>query len=70
MCSLRSLKIHFPLVPAQARIPAKPAKPLPQPAETRTLVGGYGFVWVRVRVALKYPRVTLDNPYYLLLGNL
>ena len=63
MCSLRSLKIHFPLVPAQACIPAKPAKPLPQPAETRTLVGGYGFVWVRVRVALKYPRVTLDNPY-------
>ena len=55
--------VHIPLVPAQACIPAKPAKPLPQPAGTRTLVGGYRFVWVRVRVALEYPRVTLDNPY-------
>ena len=37
--------------------------PLPVPGETPTLVQGYGFWRVRVRVALKYPRVTPDNPY-------
>ena len=63
MCSLRSSTVHIPLVPACTCIPAEPAEPLPQPAGTLTLVGGYGFVWVRVRVALEYPRVTRYNLY-------
>ena len=36
--------------------------PVPVPMKTRTLSAGTGFWWVRVRVALKYPRVTRDNP--------
>ena len=56
--------VHIPLVPACTCIPAEPAEPLPQPAGTLTLVGGYGFVWVRVQVALEYPRVTRYNLYF------
>ena len=55
--------VHIRLVPTHTCIPAEPAKPLPQPAGTLTLVGGYGFVRVGVQVALEYPRVTCDNPY-------
>ena len=36
--------------------------PIPVPAKTRTLSAGMGFWQVQVRVALKYPRVTHDNP--------
>jgi len=59
----RSSMVHIPLVPTCTCIPTKPTKPLPQPAGTCTLVGGYGFVQVRVWVALEYPRVTCDNLY-------
>jgi hypothetical protein len=46
---------------AQVCVPPGFLKPLPQPVKTRTLWCGYGFAWVRVRVALEYPRVTRDN---------
>ena len=47
------------LLPAHARIPTvlpvEPVEPLPPPAETPTLVGGYGFVRIGVQVALGLP---------------
>ena len=39
----------------------EPAKPLPQPAITPTLISRYRLMWVGVWVALGYPRVTCDN---------
>ena len=36
-------------------------KPLPQPIKIHTLWCRYRFAWVRVWVALEYPRVTCDN---------
>jgi hypothetical protein len=37
--------------------------PYPSWQITRTRVHGYGFAGVRVRVALKNPGFTRDNPY-------
>ena len=67
LCSIHLSTIHIHLLPTHARIPTilpvEPVEPLPPPTETPTLVGGYGFVRVGVRVALEYPRVTRHNPY-------
>ena len=43
--------------------PNDPREPLPIPAVTLTLGGGYGFYRVQVWVAPDYPRVTRDNHY-------
>ena len=45
----------------QVCVPLGFLKPLPQPIKTHTLWCGYRFAWVRVWVALEYPRVTCDN---------
>jgi len=42
--------------------PVRPAEPVPLPWQTCTLLEGYRFARVRVRVPLGYPRVTRDNP--------
>ena len=60
---VRSLGQFWSHTRAQVCVPPGFLKPLPQPIKTHTPWCGYGFAWVRVRVALEYPRVTLDNPY-------
>jgi hypothetical protein len=59
----RSLGQFWSHTRARVFVPPGFLKPLPQPVKTRTLRCGYGFAWVRVRVALEYPRVTRDNLY-------
>ena len=43
--------------------PSDPQYPQPVPGNTRTLCAGAGIWRVRVRVALKYPRVTRAIAY-------
>ncbi len=40
-----------------------PENPYPYLPKTCTHDHGYGFLWVRVRVSLRYPWVTRDIPY-------
>jgi len=40
-----------------------PTRQKPTPVRTGVGFGGCGFWWVWVRVSLKHPRVTPDNPY-------
>jgi hypothetical protein len=40
-------------------------RPAGKPAQTRTHGCGYGFFWIWVRVAKKYPRITHANHYKL-----
>jgi len=63
-CCLKGPRPQIPVDYTHPGFPDPPdsSYPQPNPAKTHTRQSGCGFWWVWVRVSLKHPRVTPDNP--------